>query len=159
MKRPTLTLAVAGILAIMSLGSHHAYADWDAASEARENAKRKAELQQQAQRKAEADKMRREASAKVYREGLGKDAVGKSDAEVERLYKQRQSDAIRQANAVEASMKSAGRTSKTGSQADAMAQSDAAMRAMYGKSTGDIANMSEKEREAFVREMERKHTK
>lgn len=40
-----------------------------------------------------------------------------------------------------------------------MEQSDAAMKAMYGKSMNDIANMSDKERDAFVANMQKQYGK
>ena len=67
--------------------SLNVHADWDPAQEAREADERKAGQQRVAKHKAEHDKMIRESSAKAYRNELGKDAAGKSDAEVGRIYK------------------------------------------------------------------------
>jgi hypothetical protein len=152
-KKAILFAIFAGLL---SLSVH---ADYDPALEAREAAERKAEQQRAAKQKAEHDKMMRDASAKAYRQALGKDAVGKSDAEVERIYKQRQNAAVQQAQAAEAAMKSSGQAAKTSGGSAGMAEGDAAMKAMYGKSVSDIGNMSEKEREAFIKDMEKKYGK
>ena len=153
MKKPLLLALFAGLL---SIGVH---ADYDAALEAREAAQRKAEQQHAAKQKAEHEKMMRDTSAKVYREALGKDAVGKSDAEVERIYKQRQNAAVQQAQSVEAAMKTSGRQSKKSGDSTGIAEGDVAMKALYGKSVSDIGNMSEKEREAFMKAMEKQYGK
>ena len=142
------TLLLAIFAGLFSIGVH---ADYDPVLEAREAAQRKAEQQQAARQKAEHEKMMRDTSAKVYRQALGKDAVGKSDAEVERIYKQRQHAAVQQAQAVEAAMKTSGRQTKKSGDSAGIAEGDAAMKAMYGKSVSDIGNMSEKEREAFIK--------
>ena len=143
--------------------SANAHADYDPVLEAREAAERKAEQQRAAKKKTEGDKMMREASAAAYRKELGKEAVGKSDAEVTRIYKQRQNAAVQQAQAVEAAMKSSERqpkkTGDTVGDTAGMAQGDAAMKAIYGKSVTDIGNMSEKEREAFMKAMEKQYGK
>ena len=153
MKKAILFAIFAGLL---SLSVH---ADYDPVLEAREAAERKAEQQRAAKQRAEHDKMMRDTSAKVYRQALGQDAVGKSDAEVERIYKQRQNAAVQQAQAVEAAMKSSGHQTKKSGGSAGMAEGDAAMKSMYGKSTGDIANMSEKERDAFIKDLKRKYPK
>jgi hypothetical protein len=153
MKRSILFAIVAAML------SFNVHADWDAAGEAREAAARKAEQQRAAAKNAAHDKIIREESAKAYRQGLGKDAIGKSDAEVERIYKQRQADAVNQAASVNAAVAASGGKQKKGGAASDYEQGDAAMKAMYGKSVNDIGNMSEKEREAFFRELEKKYPK
>jgi hypothetical protein len=63
-----------------------AYADWDAAGEAREAAARKAAAAESARQKAEMARATGDAQMKVYRGQLGARAVGKSDAEVKRMY-------------------------------------------------------------------------
>ncbi len=155
----TIKLASVAVAAIAAcVLSSAVYADWDAALEAREAAQRKAEQQRVAKQKAEHDKVIREASTKAYREGLGKDAVGKSDAEVERIYKQRQAATLKQARDVEVAMKSSERQPKKVGDAG-MAQGDAAMKALYGKSVSDIGNMTQMERETFFKELEKKYPK
>ena len=63
-----------------------AFADYDAAGEAREAAQRKAEQQESARRKAEAQRTQSDAMAKYQREAVGSAAKGKTDAEVKKLY-------------------------------------------------------------------------
>ena len=143
---------------LAALLSANVHADWDPALEAREAAERKAEQQRAARQKAEHNKMIRESSAKAYREALGKEAVGKSDAEVERIYKKRESDAVKQAAAVS---KSGYAASGQAPQLDANTrlQSDAQMKGMTGKSMTDLSKMNEKELEVLAREMEKKYGK
>ena len=144
---------------VTTLLSTNAHADWDAAGEAREAAARKASQERRAQEKAKQDKQMREAMLKNIRADMGKEAVGKSDAEVEHIYKTRQSDALKQAATVEAAVGASNRGPKKSGGAAGMEQSDAAMKALYGKSMNDIGNMSPKEREAFLKDMEKKYRK
>jgi hypothetical protein len=157
MRPPVKKVLLLAIFAgLFSIGVH---ADYDPALEAREAAERKAEQQRAAKQKAEHEKLIRNASAKVYREALGKEAVGKSDVEVERIYKQRQNAAVQQAQAVEAATKTSGRQTRKSGDSAGIAEGDAAMKALYGKSVSDIGNMSEKEREAFMKAMEKQYGK
>jgi hypothetical protein len=144
---------------VSALLSANVYADWDAAGEAREAAEQKAGQERNAREKAEHDKRIRESTQKQMRAYLGKDAAGKSDAEVERIYNNRQSEALRQAAAVEAAVGTSNRRSKKSGDSAGMEQGDAAMKAMYGKSVNDIGSMSDREREAFFKEMEKKYPK
>lgn len=144
---------------LASVFSLNAHADWDPVREARDQAEQKAHKERVARDKAAHDKKMREASQKHMRAYLGKDAVGKSDADVERIYNKRQSDTVNQAAAVEAAMKKSAGQSKKSGDAAGMEQSDAAMKAMYGKSMNDIANMSDKERDAFVANMQKQYGK
>ena len=145
------------LLAIITgLFSLNVHADWDPALEAREAAERKAGQQRAAKQKAEHDKMIREASAKAYRKALGKDAVGKSDAEVERIYKQRGADALKQA----AAFSSSGNALSSPSQKldpNTRSQHDAHMKGMTGKSVTELEKMNSKELDAFTQEMEKKY--
>lgn len=137
------------------LGAAPAIADYDAALEAREAAQRRAAAQEEARRKAEVDRIKGNAEMKSMRGFLGKEAEGKSDAEVKRLY----------AAKVAAYKAAAARTSPgAGFAAEAQrtdaatrAQRDAAMQSMYGKSLKDLEGMSDKELEAFARDAERKY--
>ncbi len=152
MKRFLLFTLFAGLL------SANAYADWDPALEAREAAERKAEQQRAAKQKADHDNMIRAARAKAYRKELGKDAVGKSDAEVERIYRQRQDDALKQA----AAFTSKGNAMSGQSQKldpNTRSQYDAQMKGMTGKSVTDLEKMNDKELDAFTRDMEKKYGK
>jgi phage-related minor tail protein len=63
-----------------------AWADYDAALEAREAAQRKAEQQEAARKKAEVARLQADNMAKYQREFVGAEAKGKSDAEVKQLY-------------------------------------------------------------------------
>jgi hypothetical protein len=144
---------------VIALLSANVRADWDPERDARDAAEHKAEQQRAASKKAEFDKRIREATQKNMRAYLGKDAIGKSDADVERVYKQRQADALKQAAKVEAAVSASERQPKKPSDPAGMEQGDAAMKAMYGKSVSDIGNMSEKEREAFFKGLEKKYSK
>lgn len=138
--------------------SANVYADWDPALEAREAAERKAGQQREAKKKAEYAKMIREGSVKAYRKELGRDAVGKSDAEVERIYKQREADILKQA----AAFTSKGNAMSGQSQKldpISRSQHDAQMKGMTGKSVTDLEKMNDKELEAFANAMEKKYGK
>lgn len=153
MKKPILFAIVA---ATLSLSAH---ADWDPVRDAQDTAAAKARQERSVREKAENDKKVREATQKHQRAYLGKDAIGKSDAEVTRIYDQRQSDVLKQTAAIEAAVKASERQPKQRNASAGMEQADAAMKAMYGKSVNDIGNMSEKEREAFFRDLEKKYPK
>jgi hypothetical protein len=135
-----------------------AHADWDAAGEAKEAAARKAEQQRVAKQRAAHDKMIRERTIAAYRQELGKDAIGKSDAEVERIYKKRQDDVLKQAAGAQAKIEKAGLNKKGAKQSEAE-QADALMKAFSGKSMGDMSSMSPKEAEAFAKAMEKQYGK
>ena len=146
------------IAIIACVSSLNVYADWDPALEAREAAERKAGQQRAAKQKAEHDKMIKDASAKAYRQALGRDAVGKSDAEVERIYKQREADVLKQA----AAFTSKGNAMSGQSQKldpNTRSQRDAQMKGMTGKSVTDLEKMNDKELEAFANAMEKKYGK
>jgi len=144
---------------VTTLLSANAHADWDAAGEAREAAERKASQERGVQEKAKIEKQKRDALLKAIRADMGKDAVGKSDAEVEHIYKTRQADALKQSAAVEAAVGAAKRGTKKSGVAGEMEQADAAMKALSGKSMNDIANMSPAAREAFLKDMQKKSPK
>ncbi len=152
MKKLIVFTLFAGLL------SANAYADWDPALEAREAAERKAEQQRAAKQKGEHDKMIRAASTKAYRKELGKDAVGKSDAEVERIYKQREADILKQAAAFTSKRNAmSGQSQKL--DPNTRSQHDAQMKGMTGKSVTDLEKMNDKELDAFTRDMEKKYGK
>lgn len=135
--------------------SANARADWDPVMEAREEAKRKTAQQEDARRKAAADKMVRDANMKGMRQQLGKEAAGKSDAEVERLYKQQMAAYQKQGAAAAASGAVMERDLKK-LDAGTRAQRDAQMKGMTGKSVTELNNMTDQELEAFSRDMEKK---
>lgn len=152
MKRlATLTLLAALLGAGVAPLTH---ADWDPKLEAQEAAKRRAEQQEAARKRAEADRIRKGAEAKAMRDYFGKEANGKSDDEVRRLYQERQAAALRQAAAYQAPG-----SAQAKKDADMRKQAEANMKGMYGKSFKDLEGMSEKELDAFVRDVEKKHGK
>lgn len=147
---PFRTLAAAFLLIFAALP---AAADWDARLEAEEAAKRRAEQREDAQRRAAADRQRAAAEQKMMRGSLGKEAQGKSDAEVKRLY-----DAKIQGYADQAKKaRSGGGWSMTDAQRADMAKGDSQMKGMTGKSMKDLERMDERELEAFGRQMERQY--
>ena len=155
MKKPILLLIVANLFSLNALNAH---ADWDPALEAREAAARYAEQQRTAKEKAETDKMIRDANQKYRRDALGKEAVGKSDAEVARIFQQRQGDAIREGNAASVAGRALAADVKK-FDASTRAERDAQMKGMTGKSGTELENMSDTELEAFAKDMQRKYGK
>ena len=136
MKKLILFIVLAGVFSL------NARADWDPVLEAREAAERKAEQQRAAKQKAEYDKMIRNAQLKQMRDGLGKEAAGKSDAEVERLHKQRTAEKQR---------KDAAAT------AIARKEADPQFKSLTGKSIGEVEKMSEKELDALGKALEKQY--
>lgn len=127
MKRLVLIAFLAG------LSAQPAFADWDAAGEAREAAQRQAAQQAAARKKAEADRAKAEANMKYQRSFVGAAANGKSDAEVTALYNQKMGAMNRQA--AEAQRLYGGKTqaemmNMTPQQAQALAEQ---MQKQYGK--------------------------
>ena len=145
-------LLLASFLSLLAVG--HAHADWDAEGEAREQAARDAEAREQAAHDAATQKLKRDAEAKAHagimaekRKYVGAAAAGKSDAEVERLYNEKQA-----------------RTAQEGYAAAADAQRKlnspqgrAATKEVTGYSMEEMSNMSDAELEALSREMEKKY--
>lgn len=146
-------LILSAIVASLMCGS--AYADWDPALEAREAAKRKAEQQESARKQAEAGRMRDAANQKAMRGMLGKEAEGKTDAEVAKLYQQRMAGYQKQAAAASASAPGVAAQMKK-ADAETRPQRDAQMKSMTGKSVSELEKMSDKELENFARDMEKK---
>lgn len=150
MRRTFVTLCLCG------LAVAPAFADWDAKLEAEEAARRQqaaaAERAKQAQAKAALDA----ASLQAARAALGKEAVGKPDAEVRRLYdeKMKREQAAARKAAAEAPQLAA-RAQKI--EADTRPQRDALMKQNYGKSIKELEGMSDAELEKFARELEKKH--
>ena len=129
-------------IAVASLFSLNAHADWDPVLEAREAAERKAEQQRAAKQKAEHDKMLRDANQKYMRAALGKEAAGKSDVEVERLHKQRTAEKQRKDAAAAAT---------------ARKEADPQFKSLTGKSIGEVEKMSEKELDALAKALEKQY--
>lgn len=130
-----------------------AAADYDAKLEAQEAAKIRAEREAEARRKAAADRQVNAAQQKMMRETLGKEAQGKSDAEVKRLYDARMKGYTDQAKKAQAG----GGWAVNDAQRGEMAKGDAQMKSMTGKSMKDLEKMNEKELEAFGRQMEKQY--
>jgi hypothetical protein len=135
-------LIVAVLIAVASLA---ASADYDPKLEAQEAAQRKAEAAAAAKRNADADKQKSAAMRKY----LGKEADGKSDAEVKRLYDARVNAQLEMAKKAQA-----GGAPAPGPDA---AKGDAQMKSMTGKSMQDIQKMTPAEQEAFARQMEKQY--
>jgi len=143
------------IAALSILPSCNAWADWDPALEAREAAQRKAAADKRAREKAETDKLIYDANMQGMRQQLGKDAAGKSDAEVQKLYKARTEAQQRQAKNAAANAAKMERDIKK-LDADTRPERDRQMKAMTGKSVTELHNMSDKELEAYAKDMEKK---
>ena len=139
------TLVIATLL-VMLAGP--ALADWDPKLEAQEAAQRKAEAAAAAKRKADADRQRSAAEAKMMRGHLGKEADGKSDAEVRKIYNAKMNAQLEMAKQVQSGSHAPGSD---------MAKSDAQVKAMTGKSMQDIQRMTPAEQEAFARQMEKQY--
>jgi hypothetical protein len=139
MKRIALIACLAGMLAAP------AYADYDAALEAREAAQRKAEQQEAARRKAEVKRQQDDRMKQYQREVVGAEGKGKSDAEVKRLYDQKMAGFNQQAAEYD-------RASRAGAKGDSS-------RAVTGKSTSELENMSNKDAQALAIEMQKKYGK
>ncbi len=138
-------LAIAVIVACTAV-----HADYDAKLEAEEAAKRKAAAAEQARRNAAAQAQKAAAEQKMMRGALGKEAQGKSDAEVKKLYDAKMGGYMDQAKKAQA-----------GAPAPVpkgdMAKADAQMKGMTGKSMQDIQRMSPAEQEAFAKQMEKQY--
>jgi Zn-dependent M28 family amino/carboxypeptidase len=140
------TLAVALLLACTAV-----HADYDAKMEAQEAAQRKAAAAAEAKRKAEVQKQIDARNQEGMRAALGKEAEGKSDAEVKKIY-----DAKIAGYKDEAKKVQAGGT-PTGVPASDMAKGNAQMKSMTGKSMQDIQKMTPAEQEAFANQMEKQY--
>jgi hypothetical protein len=125
-----------------------ALADYDPKMEAEEAAQRKAAAAAAAKRKADFEKQRSAAEATIMRKELGKEAEGKSDAEVKRIF-----DAKFRAQ-TDTAKKAPSGAAAPGSD---MAKGDAQVKAMTGKSMQDIQKMTPAEQEAFARQMEKQY--
>ena len=144
MKRSTL--AVAALLACTAV-----HADYDAKMEAQEAAQRKAAAAAEAKRKADAQKQIDAAHQKGMRATLGKEAEGKSDAEVKKIYDAKMAGYQDQAKKAQAGV------APTGVPASDMAKGNAQMKSMTGKSMQDIQKMTPAEQEAFAKQMEKQY--
>jgi hypothetical protein len=140
------TLAVALLLSCTAV-----HADYDAKMEAQEAAQRKAAAAAEAKKKAEAKKQYDDAQMKGMRGALGKEADGKSDAEVKTLYDAKIAGYKADAKKVQSG------GAPTGMSASDMDKSNAQMKSMTGKSMQDIQKMTPAEQEAFAKQMEKQY--
>jgi hypothetical protein len=140
------SLAIVALLACTAV-----HADYDAKMEAQEAAQRKAAAAAEAKRKADAQKQMDAAQAKMHRQTLGKEAEGKSDAEVKVLYDKKMAGYVNDAKKAQAG------GAPSGVPASDMAKANAQMKSMTGKSTADIQKMSPAEQEAFAKQMEKQY--
>jgi Zn-dependent M28 family amino/carboxypeptidase len=140
------TLALVALLACTAV-----HADYDPKMEAQEAAQRKAAAAAEAKHKADAQKQYDAAQQKGMRAALGKEAVGKSDAEVKKIYDAKMAGYQDQAK------KAQGGVAPAGVPASDMASGNAQLKSMTGKSMQDIQKMSPAEQEAFSRQMEKQY--
>ncbi len=145
-------ISLIAFLAVMAVAP--AWADYDAAGEAREAAQRKAEQQEAARQKAAVERRKADANMKYQRGVVGAAAQGKSDAEVTRLYNQKMAVMNRQAAEGVRMGQGIGKA-PPGSQEER----DAMARGATGKSTAELMNMSPEQADALTREMQRKYGK
>lgn len=145
-------LLAATLVSMLAVGQVHA--DWDPELEAQEQREREPAAREQAAREAAAQKIIKDAEAKAHaaqmvekRKYVGAAAQGKSDAEVERLYDQKQAQKTQEAYSAAAE---AQRKMK-----DPRAQ--AATKEVTGHSMEEMSNMSDAELDALAREMEKKY--
>lgn len=145
----SLTLCLYGLNSL-------AFADYDAAGEAKADAARAAAKVEQAKRESQMNSIKHDAEMKAQRGFLGADSVGKSDADVQRLYNARiqgfQANAMKMANENQATTKKLMKQ-----EADTRGQRDEAMKAMTGKSINEISNMSEADLDKLANDLEKKY--
>ena len=144
MKR--FTLALTALLACTAV-----HADYDAKLEAQEAAKRKAAAAEKAKQDAAVKAQMNAAEQKMMRGTLGKEAEGKSDAEVKAIYDRKMAGYKADAKKAQAG------AAPTGVSASDMARANAQMKSMSGKSMQDIQKMTPAEQEAFARQMEKQY--
>lgn len=139
-------------LVLATLAGTPAWGDMDEALEAQEEAKRKAIEAEQKRKDAEVQALKLKTEMTVKRKFLGKEAEGKSDAEVVRLYDKKLAQMQRTPKELEA----IGRDMKKKG-VETRSERDAAVKKMYGKSLKDMENMSDDEVDAFAKELEKKY--
>jgi hypothetical protein len=150
MRKLALILALLGSLATAAL------ADYDPELERQEAARIEAERRAETERQAEMRARKDAAELQAMRGALGKDAEGKSDAEVRRLYAAWLESTQRQAEAAAAAAPAAEAELRR-REAETRPERDAAVRELTGKSLEELENMSDEEAEALARELEEKY--
>ena len=143
------------VLALIVAFAAPAFADYDAEMERREAAEREAERKEQEKRDAEAAATRNATELHAMREFLGAEVVGKSDAEVRRLYDARVAAYQKQGEAAAAAAPTQAEAEKR--ERDTRAEREDAVKQMTGKSLEELENMSDEEAEALQRELEKKY--
>ena len=144
MKRSTLALA-----ALLACTAVHA--DYDAKAEAQEAAQRKAAAAEKAKQDAAMKAQKAATEQKMMRGTLGKEAEGKSDAEVKVLYDKKMAGYMNDAKKAQAGV------APTGVPQGDMDKANASMKGMTGKSMQDIQKMTPAEQEAFAKQMEKQY--
>ena len=137
------------ILAAVSCTALHA--DYDPKMEAQEKAQRDAEARASAARKADMARQKAATEQKMMRGTLGKEAEGKSDAEVKVLYDKKMGGYMNDAKKAQAGI------APTGVPQSDMDKANASMKGTTGKSMADIQKMSPAEQEAFSKQMEKQY--
>jgi hypothetical protein len=146
------TLKTRTLLAVLAtIACTAAHADYDAKMEAQEAAQRKAAAAEKAKRDAAAQAQKSAAEQKMMRGTLGKEAEGKSDAEVKVLYDRKMAGYMNDAKKAQAGV------APTGVRQSDMDKANASMKGMTGKSMQDIQKMSPAEQEAFAKQMEKQY--
>ena len=140
------TLALAALLACTAV-----HADYDPKMEAQEAAQRKAAAVEKARQDAAVKAQKSAAEQKMMRGTLGKEAEGKSDADVKKLYDAKMAGYQDQAKKAKAGIAPAGVP-----QSD-MDKANMQMKSMTGKSMQDMQKMTPAEQEAFSRQMEKQY--
>jgi hypothetical protein len=140
------TLALAALLACTAV-----HADYDAKMEAQEAAQRKAAAADKAKQDAALKAQKAATEQKMMRGTLGKEAEGKSDAQVKALYDKKMGGYMDDAKKAQAGV------APTGVRQSDMDKANASMKGMTGKSTADIQKMTPAEQEAFARQMEKQY--
>jgi hypothetical protein len=140
------TLALAALLACTAV-----HADYDPKMEAQEAAQRKAAAAEKAKQDAAVKAQRSAAEQKMMRGTLGKEAEGKSDAEVKALYDKKMAGYMNDAKKAQAGK------APTGVPQSDMDKGNAQVKSMTGKSMQDIQKMSPAEQEAFAKQMEKQY--
>jgi len=140
------TLALAALLACTTV-----HADYDAKAEAQEAAQRKAAAAEKAKQDAAMKAQKNAAEQQMMRGTLGKEAEGKSDAQVKALYDKKMAGYASDAKKAQAGV------APTGVRQSDMDQLNASTKSMTGKSMQDIQKMSPAEQEAFAKQMEKQY--
>jgi hypothetical protein len=140
------TLALAALLACTAV-----HADYDAKAEAQEAAQRKAAAAEKAKQDAALKAQKNAAEQQMMRGTLGKEAEGKSDAEVKVLYDKKMAGYASDAKKAQAGV------APTGVRQSDMDKANASMKGMTGKSMQDMQKMSPAEQEAFSKQMEKQY--